>query len=84
MHTFTFKASDDVFKKLTKFAEQEERPKSYLIRKAVEAYLAEMEEDEADLKLALERLDDPESEYITLEDYAEQHGLEIYTRPTRQ
>ncbi len=47
MHTFTFKASDDVYKKLSKFAKAEERPLSYLIRKAVENYIAKMEAAEA-------------------------------------
>lgn len=76
MHTFTFKASDDIYKKLSKFAKAQERPQSYLIRKAVEEYIAEMEEDEADLKIALERLNDPSAEYIPWEEVEKQLGLE--------
>lgn len=80
MHTFTFKASDDIYKRLSRLAKAEERPKSYFIRKAVEEYIAEMEEDEADLKIALERLNDPAAEYIPWEEVQKQLGLDSTDR----
>ena len=76
MHTLTFKAPDELLAKLDKFAAQEERSKSYIIRKAVEAYLLEMEEDDADYKLAMERVNDPKAEYIPWEQVKAECGLE--------
>ena len=46
---------------LGKLAEAVERPKSYLVRKAVETYLAE----HADYQLALERLHDREDAVVS-------------------
>ncbi|MFM9889942.1 MAG: ribbon-helix-helix protein, CopG family [Rickettsiales bacterium] len=63
MQTVTFKAPAALIKKLEKYARSEERSKSHLVRKAVEAFVREMEEDAADYKLAMKRLQ--ESDGVT-------------------
>lgn len=80
MHNISFQASDELYKKLNKFSALSERPKSHLIRKAVEEYLLDMEEDDMDRKEALYRLANPEGPYVTLEEYAREHGLAIHPR----
>lgn len=76
MQTLTFKAPDDLTQKLEYFARQQERNKSFLIRKAVEGYLAELEEEEEDYRLAMRVLatDDP-SRRISLEELERKYGL---------
>lgn len=59
MHTLTFKLPAELNAKLEHFAKLDDRPKSYLIRKAVEELLMDMEEDEADYKAAMAVLNDP-------------------------
>jgi len=50
-----------LLRKLEKIARSSDRPKSYLVRKAIEEYL----EEQADYQLALERLHDREDEVIS-------------------
>ncbi len=76
MQTVTFKAPKALLKKVEKIANLQERSKSHLIRKAIEAYLRELEEDEADYRIALERLNDPKAEYIPWEVVEKQLGLD--------
>jgi RHH-type transcriptional regulator, rel operon repressor / antitoxin RelB len=49
--------------KLEKIAKNEERPKSYIIRKALERYFEDLE----DFIIASKRLNDPSAEYFTSE-----------------
>lgn len=53
MHTVTAKLPDDLFEKLEKLGEIVDRNKSYLVRKALEAFLDERE----DYFIALHRLE---------------------------
>lgn len=50
-----------LLRKLEKVARSSDRPKSYLVRKAIEEYL----EEQADFQLALGRLHDREDEVIS-------------------
>ena len=59
MDTLSFKLSPELNTKLEYFAKLDERPKSYLIRKAIEDFIAEMEEDEADFQAGMKVLNDP-------------------------
>ena len=52
---------DDLAKKLTDIAEETERPKSFIIQKAIESYL----DDFADLQVALDRLHDKTDRVIS-------------------
>ena len=52
---------DDLAKKLNDIAEETERPKSFIIQKAIESYL----DDFADLQVALDRLQDKTDRVIS-------------------
>ena len=52
---------DDLAKKLNDIAEETERPKSFIIQKAIESYL----DDFADLQVALDRLQDKTDKVIS-------------------
>ena len=54
---------DDLASKLSEIAKETERPKSFHIQKAIEAYLSE----QADLQVALDRLHDPSDSIVSLE-----------------
>ena len=54
---------DDLAAKLAEIAKETERPKSFHIQKAIEAYLAE----QADLQIALDRLHDPSDPVVGIE-----------------
>lgn len=56
--------SDDLSKKLDELAKETERSRSFLIQKALEAYLEEL----ADLQIALDRLNDVTDPIISMED----------------
>ncbi len=60
-----------VARQLEKLASTTERPKSYLIRKAVETYLAEY----ADYQIALERLHDADDPIISGAELRKRLGL---------
>jgi predicted DNA-binding protein len=76
MQTVTFKAPQSLVRKLRKFSNTQDRTMSYLVRKAVEEYIAEMEEDEADYKIAMERLENPGGDPIPWEEVKKKYGLE--------
>jgi predicted DNA-binding protein len=76
MQTVTVKFPAALNKKLTKFAHAQDRPKSHLIRKAVEEYLREMEEDTADLKVALERIKNSTGKTIPWSEIKRRYGLD--------
>jgi len=54
---------DDLAVKLSEIAKETERPKSFHVQKAIEAYLAE----QADLQIALDRLHDPSDPVVSIE-----------------
>ena len=56
--------SDDLALKLSEIAKETERPKSFHIQKALEAYLAEL----ADLQVAYDRLHDTTDSVISIEE----------------
>lgn len=60
-----------VAKELEQLAESTERPKSYLIRKAIETYLTEY----ADYQVALDRLRDKDDAIISGTELRKQLGL---------
>lgn len=76
METLTFKASPELLQHLEIVAEKQERSKGFLVRKAVEFYLAELEQDEEDARIAMQRLraDNPK-ERVSLEALEKRHGL---------
>ncbi|MFC1528676.1 DNA-binding protein [Candidatus Latescibacterota bacterium] len=55
---------DRLASQLSEIAQETERPKSFHVQKALEAYLAEL----ADLQVALDRLHDPSDPVISIED----------------
>lgn len=62
---------EELVSKLSEIAEETERPKSFHIQKALEAYLAEI----ADLQLALDRLQDTTDPIVTADDMRKQLEL---------
>jgi RHH-type rel operon transcriptional repressor/antitoxin RelB len=58
------KLPDDIAEKLSEFAEETKRPKSYHIQKALELYLAEL----ADLHIAYDRLHEINDPVISVEE----------------
>ena len=56
--------TDELALKLGEIAKETERPKSFHVQKALEAYLSEI----ADLQVALDRLHDTGDRVISLED----------------
>jgi RHH-type rel operon transcriptional repressor/antitoxin RelB len=62
---------DELAAKLAEIAEETERPKSFHIQKAIEAYLSEL----ADLQVALDRLHDTTDPVISLKDMRKDLGL---------
>ncbi len=54
---------DDLASKLSEISKETERPKSFHVQKAIEAYLSEI----ADLQIALDRLHDPSDPVVSLE-----------------
>ena len=62
---------DRVAQELERLAQATDRPKSYLVRKALETYLAEY----ADYQVALDRLRDKDDAVITGEELRKKLGL---------
>jgi len=58
------RVTDEVAFRLSEIAKETERPKSFHVQKALEAYLSEA----ADLQVALDRLHDTGDPVISLED----------------
>lgn len=55
---------DDLASKLSEISEETERPKSFHVQKALEAYLTEL----ANLQIAIDRLRDSSDSILTIED----------------
>jgi RHH-type transcriptional regulator, rel operon repressor / antitoxin RelB len=62
---------EQLAKRLDTIAEETERPRSFVIQKALEAYL----EDSADLQVAIDRLRDKADTIITSEEMRKSLGL---------
>jgi RHH-type rel operon transcriptional repressor/antitoxin RelB len=60
----SIRLTDDLASKLSDIAKETERPKSFHVQKALEAYLAEL----ADLQVALDRLRDTSDPVATTDD----------------
>ncbi len=61
--TISVRLPDELAKELANIAGVAERSKSYVVQKALEAYM----EDYADLQISLDRLNDPTDEAISPE-----------------
>lgn len=55
MTTITARIPDDLNASLAKVAKEMERPKTFLIRKAIEHYINEIQDDLQDSEIALKR-----------------------------
>jgi RHH-type rel operon transcriptional repressor/antitoxin RelB len=55
---------DDLASKLSEISEETERPKSFHVQKALEAYLSEL----AELQIAIDRLRDSSDPVLSIED----------------
>jgi predicted DNA-binding protein len=74
MVALNVRISDELSNVLAKSAEYLDRPKGYLVRKALEAYLQELQEDIEDYNDAVEALKD-DSPTISLEEVIRKSGL---------
>ena len=63
--------SDKLASKLSEIAKETERPKSFHIQKALEAYFEEL----ADLQIALDRLLDRSDPVVSMKDIRKEIGL---------
>lgn len=63
--------SDDLAKRLEMIVAETERPRSFIIQKALESYL----EDYSDLQIALDRLHDTTDEVVSSKDLRKSLGL---------
>ena len=71
MPAVTIRLPDPLAKKLEAVAKESERSKSFLVQKAVEAYL----EEAADLQIALDRLRDPADRLVSGKEMRKELGL---------
>ena len=55
---------DELASKLSEISKETERPKSFHVQKALEAYLVEL----ADLQIALDRLHDPSDPIVSIDE----------------
>jgi predicted DNA-binding protein len=74
MVALNVRISNELSNVLAKSAEYLDRPKGYLVRKALEAYLQELQEDIEDYNDAVEALKD-DSPAISLEEVIRKSGL---------
>ncbi|MCK6620723.1 MAG: DNA-binding protein [Calditrichaceae bacterium] len=71
MQTISARVPEDIVKKLAAVAKETERPVSFHVIKALEYYLSEL----VDLQIALDRLNDPTDELVSLEEAKKELGL---------
>ena len=69
--TISVRLPDDLTKNLDEIARETERPRSFHIQKALEAYIEEF----ADLRIALDRLRDPKDPVISSGELRKSLGL---------
>ena len=62
---------DDLASKLTEISKETERPKSFHVQKALEAYLTNV----ADMQIAVDRLHDSSDAILSIEDMREELEL---------
>ncbi|MFO7950294.1 MAG: ribbon-helix-helix domain-containing protein [Candidatus Fermentibacteraceae bacterium] len=62
---------EELAKELAELAKESERSRSFLIQKALEAYL----EDQADLQISMDRLHDPTDPIISVDEMRTEIGL---------
>ena len=67
----SIRISEELAKRLDSIVKETERPRSYIIQKALESYL----EDYADLQIALDRLHDKTDEVISGKELRKTLGL---------
>ena len=68
---FNFRVPENLAKEIDKIAVQIDRPKSYVIRKALENYAHEYK----DYQVAMKRLADKDDEIITLNEMRKKFGV---------
>lgn len=71
MTTISVRVTDTLAEELEAVAKDAERPRSFIIQKAIEAYL----EDYADLQIALDRLRDTSDAVVSSKDMRKSLGL---------
>jgi len=71
MTTISVRVTDTLAGELENVAKEVERPKSFIIQKAIEAYL----EEYADLQIALDRLRDTSDAVVSSKDMRKSLGL---------
>ena len=71
MSTITARIPDDLNEALSKVAKIMERPKTFLIYKAIEEYIKEAEQDIEDAEIALARTKSPDRKFYTSEEVKE-------------
>jgi RHH-type rel operon transcriptional repressor/antitoxin RelB len=71
MTTISVRVTDALAGELEHVAKEAERPRSFIIQKAIEAYL----EDYADLQIALDRLRDTSDSVVSSKDMRKSLGL---------
>ncbi len=67
----SIRISEDLAKRLDVIVKETERPRSYIIQKALESYL----EDYADLQISLDRIHDKADEVISSKELRKTLGL---------
>ena len=67
----SIRISDDLASKLTEISKETERPKSFHVQKALEAYLTNV----ADMQIAIDRLHDSSDSILSIEDMREELEL---------
>ena len=71
MSTITARIPDDLNEALSKVAKIMERPKTFLIHKAIEQYIKDTELDIEDAEIALARMNEPNRKFYTSEEMKE-------------
>jgi RHH-type rel operon transcriptional repressor/antitoxin RelB len=69
--TVSLRLPDNLVRELDKLSKSIERPRTYLIKKALEIYLAEY----ADYQVALDRLRDKDDEIVSSKDIRNRLGI---------
>ena len=68
MSTITARIPDELNIALSKVAKAMERPKTFLIHKAIEEYIRDAEQDIEDAEIALARMKNPDRKFYTSEE----------------
>lgn len=71
MATITARISESLNDSLSSVANAMERPKSFLINKAIEKYMKELQEDIKDSEIALVRMKKPNGKFYSSEEIRE-------------